>query len=96
MKTQNTCQQFPNNLDHSYKQQSAGGKTEMIDAVLDVISKLLSLDLIKESRAMRRRTGENIEATNRMLNLDGEDQWMLKACRTDKNGAEECLPNDKI
>ena len=34
MKTQNIYQQFRNNYDHSYKQQSAGGKTEMIDAVI--------------------------------------------------------------
>ena len=66
----------------------------MIDAVLHAISKLLSLDLIRDSRAMRRRTGDNIEATNKMLSLDGEDRWMLKVCR-ENEGQEECLPNDK-
>ena len=67
----------------------------MIDAVLHAITKLLSLDLIRESRAMRIRTGDNIDATNKMLNLDGEDKWMLKVCKSDKKGGQECLPNDK-
>ena len=67
----------------------------MIDAVIHIVSKLLSLDLIRESRAMRKRAGENIDATNKLLNLDGEDRWMLKVCKSDKRGEEECLPHDK-
>ena len=91
MKIHDTSQQFPNNYGHLYKQQSGG---KMIDAVLHAISKLLSLDLIRDSRAMRRRTSENIDETNKMLSLDGEERWMLKVCRKNE-GREECLPNEK-
>ena len=67
----------------------------MIDAMITGFKKLFSIDLLQESKQMRKQTGENISASNVMLQLNGEERWMLKMCKENKDGKEECLPNDK-
>ena len=64
----------------------------MINFVKSLARKILSLDLLEESKNMQKIAEKNIKATNTMLQMNGEERWMLKMCK-DEGGKDECYPN---
>ena len=91
MKIQNTLQKSVNNSDPLFRPQLVDVK--MIKLIKDLFNFSLSSKYREESKRYREEAKRNIAETQRLLTLDGEEQWMLNICRKTKD-SKECYPDD--
>ncbi len=58
------------------------------------LRRLLGIEALNQSQHYREQTTNHIKDVNRMLTLNGEEDWMLNVCRKTGGNKKECYPND--
>ena len=87
-KTQNTLQQSANNYDHLFR------PPLLEKTMIDWIKSVLGITQMRDARNYRAAAAKDIVEIDRLLHLDGEDDWFANICRKE-NGEKACYPDQE-
>ena len=87
MKTQNI---LPGSASSYGRWSRLQSKAEMIDWIKSV----LGITQMKDTRKYRAAAAKDIAEIDRLLHMDGEDDWFANICKQE-NGKKECYPEKK-